>query len=72
MTRTEALQKLLALGDLTQQQIESIMGGDRAEARDALEQSVEVRAVTYRHDGCGHRMYMLAPAARARAFWVAA
>ena len=68
MTRAEALKKLLALGDLTQPEIEVVMGGDKLVLRDAMFGSLASGAITYRNAGAGQRLWTLTPAARAATF----
>lgn len=65
MTRSEALKKLLCLGDLTQPEIEVIMGGDKLVLRDAMFGSLAAGDITYRNAGVGQRVWTLTPTARA-------
>lgn len=68
MTRSEALKKLLALGDLTLPEIVVTMGGDKDALRDAVFDSMAAGDITYRNCGAGQRVWMLTPAARSTVF----
>lgn len=72
MSRADALQKLLALGELPRPEIEQVMGGDRRETGEAMEQLRCSGGLTYRNDGYGQRLYVLTEAGRATAFQGAA
>lgn len=60
MTRAEALKKLLALGDLTLPEIRVTMGGDLPALDAAIGHLQAAGELTWRHGGCGQRLWMLA------------
>lgn len=68
MTRAEALRKLLAIGELCRQEIESVMGGDQSEVADAICQLRLNDELMYVRDGRQQTFYRLTDEARARAF----
>lgn len=68
MSRTEALRKLLAIGELHRSEIDDAMGGDKSEITHALAElmrSGEVRMVS---SGYGVQVCRLTDTARVRAF----
>lgn len=67
MTRSEALIKLLALGDLSRDEVISVMGGDRAATRSAIDDLIADRVVARRCDGYGGHLITLDHAGNAPA-----
>jgi len=68
LTRTNALRKLLAIGELCRQEIERIMGGEQSEVACALSDLRASGELVYVRDGRQQTFYRLTDDARARAF----
>lgn len=68
LTRTSALRKLLAIGELCRQEIERIMGGEQSEVAGALSDLRASGELVYVRDGRQQTFYRLTDDARARAF----
>lgn len=68
MTRTEALRKLLAIGELNRPEIERIMGGDRIQTVNALAELHTAGDLLYVKDGRQQVYFRLTDEARAAAF----
>lgn len=68
LTRTNALRKLLAIGELCRQEIERIMGGEQSEVAGALSDLRASGELVYVRDGRQQTFYRLTDDARARAF----
>lgn len=68
MTRTEALRKLLALGELCRQELEKTMGGDHQQIGDALAELHTAGDLLYVKDGRQQVYFRLTDEARAAAF----
>lgn len=68
MSRTEALRKLLSLGELCRQEIETIMGGDRTATIGALAELHQSGDVLYIKDGRQQTFFKLTNEARESAF----
>ncbi len=59
MTRLDALEKLLALGDLTLPEIRVVMGGCQLTLDSALFTGLATGKLTYRNAGAGQRLWTL-------------
>lgn len=59
MTRSEALTKLLSLGDLTAQEIRSVMGGSADSVDQALAELKAKGVATVRNCGFGRQLITL-------------
>lgn len=59
MTRSESLTKLLALGDLTAQEIRSVMGGSTDSVDQALAELKAKGVATVRNSGFGQQLITL-------------
>lgn len=59
MTRSEALTKLLALGDMTAQEIRSVMGGSADSVDQALAELKAKGVATVRNCGFGRQLITL-------------
>lgn len=68
LTRTNALRKLLAIGELCRQEIERVMGGEQSEVAGALSDLRASGELVYVRDGRQQTFYRLTDDARARAF----
>lgn len=69
-SRTDALRKLLAFGNLTRGEIDQAMGGDRADIQAALDELLQSGDVIRRGSSYGVPMFSLSEPARACAFVV--
>lgn len=68
MTRTEALRKLLAIGELNRHELERIMGGDKLQIDDSLAELHTAGDLLYVKDGRQQVYFRLTDEARAAAF----
>jgi hypothetical protein len=68
MNRSEALRKLLAIGEMCRQEIETAMGGDSAEVARAISTLRARGELLYVRDGRQQTFYRLTDEARAKAF----
>lgn len=68
MSRAPVLRKLLAVGELTRQEIENAMGGEPSDVAAAISALRATGEIVYVRDGRQQTYYRLTDAARASAF----
>lgn len=68
MSRTEALRKLLAVGEMCRQEIEVVMGGESMDVANAISALRASGEIVYVRDGRQQTFYRLTDQSRAMAF----